>query len=246
MDEETGTTRRSSHRLRKGILFLLVSAAVLGIIVYSPLFTLREIRVEGTSYLTKADIMRIAGLYYGEPLFQLQTDVVTKRLMQDLRIEEAMVRRSLPDKLDMIIKERKPVAVVASNYGYLDLDRQGKVIDGYRTLKIMAIPMITGITLHDVYIGDDVEEPVIKTILYFLQQLDEASLGQISEIAITAPDYLVAYTTHSVQIRIGKMERLEEKAELTMAFLEDLKTTTQAIEYVDFNYTAPYIKLAQW
>ena len=189
--------------------------------------------------------MRIAGLYRGEPLFQLQTDVVMRRLMQDLRVEEAVVRRSLPDKLDMIIKERKPVAIVACEYGYLDLDRQGKIIDGYRSLKSMAIPLITGITLHDVYIGDDVADPTVKTILYFLQQIDEESLNQISEISIQSPDYLIAYTTHSVQIRLGRMERLEEKAELTMNFLQDLKTSPHAIEYVDFNYTAPYIKLAQ-
>lgn len=245
MDGKSDEQKRSPRRLWNGILLMLVTAAVLGIVVYSPIFTLRDIRVEGTTYLTKEDIMRIAGLYRGEPLFQLQTDVVMRRLMQDLRVEEAVVRRSLPDKLDMIIKERKPVAIVACEYGYLDLDRQGKVIDGYRSLKAMAIPLITGITLHDVYIGDDVADPTVKSILYFLQQIDEESLNQISEISIQSPDYLIAYTTHSVQIRLGRMERLEEKAELTMNFLQDLKTSPHAIEYVDFNYTAPYIKLAQ-
>ncbi|MBR3458049.1 MAG: FtsQ-type POTRA domain-containing protein [Selenomonadaceae bacterium] len=245
MDGKSDEQKRSPRRMRNGILLMLLTAAVLGIVVYSPIFTLRDIRVEGTTYLTKEDIMRIAGLYRGEPLFQLQTDVVMKRLMQDLRVEEAVVRRSLPDKLDMIIKERKPVAIVACEYGYLDLDRQGKIIDGYRSLKSMAIPLITGITLHDVYIGDDVADPTVKTILYFLQQIDEESLNQISEISIQSPDYLVAYTVHSVQIRLGRMERLEEKAELTMNFLQDLKTSPHAIEYVDFNYTAPYIKLAQ-
>ena len=173
MDGKSDEMKRSPRRLWNGILLMLVTAAVLGIVVYSPIFTLRDIRVEGTTYLTKEDIMRIAGLYRGEPLFQLQTDVVMRRLMQDLRVEEAVVRRSLPDKLDMIIKERKPVAIVACEYGYLDLDRQGKVIDGYRSLKSMAIPLITGITLHDVYIGDDVADPTVKSILYFLQQIDE-------------------------------------------------------------------------
>ena len=71
------------------------------------------------------------------------------------------------------------------------------------------------------------------------------ALNQISEIAITGPDYLVAYTTGSVQIRLGSLERLDEKAKLTMTFLEDLKTSKYPIEYVDFNYSSPFIKLAQ-
>ena len=109
----------------------------------------------------------------------------------------------------------------------------------------MAIPMITGIILHDVYIGDDVDDESVKKVLYFLQQLDESSLNQISEIAVQPTGYLTAYTMNSVQIRLGKMERLEEKASLTRSFLEDLKTSTRPIEYVDFNFTAPFIKLAQ-
>ena len=235
---------RSRH-LKKGFLFLVVSAAIIGIVVYSPLFTLRDIRVEGNVYLTKEDIMRISGVYKGEPLFQLQTDVVTKRLMQDLRIEEVVVRRSLPDKLDMIIKERKPVATVACEYGYLDMDRNGKIIDGYQSLKSMEIPMITGISVHDMYIGDDIKDENVKKIVSFLQHLDQESLSQISEIAIVGPDYLVAYTTKSVQIRLGSMDHLEEKADLTMTFLEDLKTNRYAVEYVDFSYAAPFIKLVQ-
>lgn len=238
-------SKEHPRRLRKGILFLAISAAILGVVVYSPLFTLRDIRVEGNVYLTKEDIMRASGLYLGEPLFQLQTDVVTRRLMQDLRIEEAVVRRSLPDKLDMIIKERKPVATVACEYGYLDLDRNGKIIDGYQSLKSMEIPMITGISVRDVYIGDDIKDEYVKKIILFLQRLDEESLSQISEVAIVGPDYLVAYTTKSVQIRLGATDRLEEKAELTMTFLKDLKTVKYPVEYVDFSYSAPFIKLIQ-
>lgn len=245
MEEKAESVKERPRRFRKGVLFLVVCATLLGIIVYSPIFTLRDIRVDGLVYLTKEDILRISGVYWGEPLFQLQTDVVTKRLMQDLRIEEAVVRRSLPDKLDMIIKERKPIATVGCEYGYLDLDRQGKIIDGYTVLKTMAIPMITGIALHDRYIGDDVDDENVKAVLYFLQQLDGESLNQISEISVLPTGYLMAYTTNSVQIRLGKMERLEEKAALTRAFLEDLKENPRPIAYVDFNYTAPFIRFAK-
>ena len=191
----------------------------------------------------KEEITKIAGIYYGEPLFQLETDEVTKRLMQDLRIEEATVRRNLPSTLDITVKERMPVATLACEYGYLDIDRQGKVIDSYRTLKNMPIPMVTGLQVRDLYIGDDIQDKMIKDILYFLQQMDEASLNQISEVAITRPNYIVAYTTKSIPIRLGSLERLEEKARLTEDFLRDLDSNPHTVEYVDFNYTRPFIKL---
>ena len=237
--------RRSPRRILKGFLFIVICTAIVGILVYSPIFVLRHVQVDGAVYLKKEELVRISGIYMGEPLFQLETDQVTKRLLQDLRIEEALVRRQLPSTLEITIKERMPVATVACEYGYLDIDRQGKVIDSYRTLKNMPIPMITGVQVRDLYIGDDVEDEMVKKILSFLQQLDDVSLNQLSEIAITGPDYLVAYTTNSVQIRLGILERMEEKARLTQDFLKDLATNPYQVEYVDFNYTTPFIKLIQ-
>ena len=240
--------KRIKRRLLKGIFLLILTAMIIWVFVYVPLFTLKEVKLINATYLTKEDIMKVGGIYLGEPLFQLETDVVAKRLQQDLRIEEVKVKRELPSTLEVEIKERKPLATITCDYGYLDLDKQGKVIDSYKTLKMMPIPMITGALARDLYIGDDVTDEMVKKILFYLQQMTESSLNKLSEIAVIGPDYVVAYTNVSnkaVQIRIGKLERLEEKAKLTEDFLQDLELNPHAVEYVDFNYTAPFIKLAQ-
>ena len=238
--------RRNFGRFFRGLIFLVVSAAVLGFFVYVPLFTLNEIRLEGAKYLTKEDIMRIGDIYMGEQLFRLETDVVQSRLSKDLRIEEVSVRRHLPHTLEIKIKERRPIATIQCNYGYLDLDTGGVILDSYKTLKTMKIPMITGATVRDLYIGDTIDDEIVKKVLGFLRLLDEDTLNRLSEIAIVDADYIVMYsaTPKPVQIRLGKLERLEEKAHLTKDFLRDLETNPHAVEYVDFNYTSPFIKLA--
>ena len=238
---------RSGRRLFKGIIFLLISGLILAFVVYVPIFTLQQIKIIGATYITADDILKVGNIYIGEPLFQLETDSVANRLSQDLRIEEVSVRRSLPSTLEVTIKERVPIATIVCNYGYLDMDKNGKIIDSYKNLKTMQIPMITGATVTDLYIGDDVQDELVKKILGFLQKIDAASLNKISEVAIISADYIVAYTNteKSVQIRIGKLERLDEKARLTEDFLKDLENNPNPIEYVDFNYTAPFIKLAK-
>ena len=239
--------KRNVGRLFRGIIFLVVSAAVLGFFVYVPFFTLNEIRLDGAKYLTQEDILRIGDIYMGEQLFRLETDVVQSRLSKDLRIEEVSVRRKLPHTLEIKIKERRPLATIACDYGYLDLDTNGIVIDSYKTIKTMQIPMITGATLQDLYIGDEIDDELVKKILDFLKRLNEDTLNRLSEIAIVEADYIVMYsaTERPVQIRIGKLERLDEKARLTEDFLRDLETNPHPVEYVDFNYTAPFIKLAE-
>ncbi|MBO4780432.1 MAG: ATPase, partial [Selenomonadaceae bacterium] len=122
----------------------------------------------------------------------------------------------------------------------------GTILDSYKSLKSMPIPMITGVTVRDLYIGDEVDDELIKKILGFLQMLNEETLNRLSEIAVVEESYIVLYsaTARSVQIRIGKLERLEEKANLTEDFLSNLEKNPHEIEYVDFNYTSPFIKLA--
>ena len=239
--------RRRFSRLLRGIIFLVVSAAVLSFFVYVPFFTLSEIKLNGAKYLTQEDILKVGDIYMGEQMFKLETDVVQSRLSKDLRIEEVSVRRKLPHTLEVTIKERRPLAMVSCDYGYLDLDRNGVIIDSYKSLKTMQIPMITGAAVRDLYIGDELDDELVKKILDFLQRLDEETLNRLSEIAIVEEDYIVMYsaTDRPVQIRLGKLERLDEKARLTEDFLRDLETNPHPVEYVDFNYTTPFIKLAQ-
>lgn len=238
--------RRKFSRVFKGVIFLVVSAAVLAFFVYVPFFTLSEIRLEGAKYLTEEDILRIGNIYMGEQLFRLETDEVQSRLSKDLRIEEVSVRRKLPHSLEIKIKERRPLATIVCDYGYLDLDHDGIVLDSYKTIKTMKIPLLTGASVRDLYIGDVVTDELVKQILDFLQRLDEETLNKLSEIAIVEADYIVMYTAteRAVQIRIGKLERLDEKAQLTEDFIRDLENNPHRVEYVDFNYTSPFIKLA--
>lgn len=239
--------RRSGRRLFKGIVFLLIVGAILGFFVYVPFFTLKEVKLIGAERLTVEDILKVGNIYIGEPIFQLETNDITTRLSNDLRIESVTVRRIVPNTLEVTLKERKPLATIVCDYGYLDLDKSGKIIDSYKNLREMKIPMITGAQAQDKYIGDEIDDNLVKKILEFLQKLAPESLNKLSEVAIVAADYVVAYTDteQAVQIRIGKMERLDEKAHLVDDFLRDLDNNPHEVEYVDFNYTAPFIKLAQ-
>lgn len=234
---------RSSKRLKFGLTLVVLVGLIMAIVVYLPIFTLQHVEVSGNQYLTQDDIMEIARIKTGQPIFQLETDAVTENLTHDLRIESATVRRRLPDTLEIAITERTPVASVATDYGYLDFDKQGKVIASYRTLKKVPIPLITGVTVHDLYVGDDNTDANIQNILSFLTKLDANTLNQISEINIANPEQIVAYTTSSVQIRLGNMERMDEKAKLTQDFIADLPNSKYPIDYVDFSYKAPFIRL---
>ena len=108
LHEETYIVRRRSpRRVLKGFLFLVVSGALLAVAVYSPLFSVRDVRVLGNHYMPKEDICRVAGVYPGVPLFEVKTAEMAQLLMKDLRVEQAAVRRSLPSTLEIQVVERR-------------------------------------------------------------------------------------------------------------------------------------------
>ena len=55
--------RRSTKRLFKGLIYLLITVVVIGILVYVPFFTLSEIKLTGATYLTKEDIAKITAVF---------------------------------------------------------------------------------------------------------------------------------------------------------------------------------------
>ena len=234
----------SSRRILRGAFYLLCASGIIAVLVYSPLFTFQQLVVHGNVHLDENELCEIARIHYGQRLFELKTDEMTTNLLRDLRIESAVVRRQLPHKIEMDIVERIPVATVACDYGYLDFDRQGKVIASYRSLKGADIPIITGIKLRDLYIGDDNNDPQVAQAISFLARIDPADIGEISEVSLRNPDAVVAYTKTALPIRLGQLTGIPDKAALTQDFLRDQKTTRHTVEYVDFSYDAPFIKLA--
>ena len=234
----------SSRRILRGAFYLLCASGIIAVLVYSPLFTFQQLVVHGNVHLDENELCEIARIHYGQRLFELKTDEMTTNLLRDLRIESAVVRRQLPHKIEMDIVERIPVATVACDYGYLDFDRQGKVIASYRSLKGADIPIITGVKLRDLYIGDDNNDPQVAQAISFLARIDPEDIGEISEVSLRNPDAVVAYTKTALPIRLGQLTGIPDKAALTQDFLRDQKTTRHTVEYVDFSYDAPFIKLA--
>lgn len=242
---ETAEPREPSRKwqwLFQVLAFLGFVAVAAAAVVYLPVFKLSYISVAGNSYIPTEDIYRIAGIYKGQHMFQVETDKALQNLRKDLRIEQAVVRRTFPNGIFIEVEERRPIACVACEFGFLDLDRKGMVLNAYRVRHLQTTPLLVGVQVSDLYIGDTVQDEKIRLSLEYLSQLDDGALGQIVEMNLADPVFhVVARTTNAAEIRIGELDRLEEKAKYTKSFLEELRTTKKPIPYIDLTYSKPYI-----
>jgi cell division protein FtsQ len=75
------------------------------------LFEAREVRVTGTSVLSRSDVMRLAGLGAGANIVWLDDETVERRLESDVWVGDAEVWVTLPGSIHITVDERRPVAV---------------------------------------------------------------------------------------------------------------------------------------
>lgn len=228
-----------------GLLLVLVVLIAGLLFIKSSYFTVGSVIVEGNKYVSVEDVYRIADIPESINIFSLNTANIKMRLMHDLRIAEIDVSRRFPGTIVISIKERKPMAYVASNYGFLELDKQGVVLAVFKNLKQINVPMITGIRLENEYVSDKIDNEFIKNIVIYLSLLDEVTLNQLSEINLKSSEQIIAYTVNSVHIRLGNSERLPDKAKLTNEILHELGDKKKIVEYIDLNYSPPVIKFKQ-
>ena len=243
--EEKKRPTVASHKWRwllRAVLFLGTVAAVAAAVFYLPFFKVQSISVVGNGYVPAADICRIAGIYRGQHLLQVETDTAARTLTKDLRIEQASVRRVFPNGIMIEVEERRPVAAIACEYGFLDLDRQGMVLNAHKQRENGSIPLLTGVTAQDRYIGDRVEEGTVQAALIYLSGLDEGELGQIVELRLSDPEKVVGCTANAVEIRIGRLDRLDDKIKTTKVFLQDLRANLQPIEFINMEYAQPFVR----
>lgn len=244
---QTAERLQAARKRRASILALWLGALALLIagflFINSPYFVVGTVVVEGNKYITVEEVLKIAGVPEKINIFRLRPLEIRERLTNDLRVDVAQVERHFPADISINIKERQPLAFVASQYGFVEIDRQGIVMAALKNLKQVKVPVVTGVRLGNVYVGDQVNNPGLTNVLVYLSGLDEDALNQLSEVNIKSPEELVVYTTNSIFIRIGDNQRLKEKAKLTGEILREISAKKMAVEYIDLNYTSPIIKI---
>jgi len=239
----------SERKRRKTVLAVwltaLVALTAFFLFITSSYFVLGSVEVVENKYISTEDVLSIADVPEQINVFRLNTREIKKRLLRDLRIAEANVSRKFPTTVIISVKERKPIAFAATQYGFAEFDKKGTVLAIYRTVKHSNIPKITGIRLGNVYVGDEIPPGAVKNALTYLSFLHEETINRLSEINIKPPDEFDAYTKDSVHIRLGAQDRLKDKAKLTIDILHEIDGKKLNIGYIDLTYTAPVIKLRE-
>jgi cell division septal protein FtsQ len=114
-ERQRAARRRASKvpgRIAAAALILFALVAIAFLVYQSPLFTVREVRVEGAQRLTGERLSELAAIPEGSTLLRLDTEGIAGRLEADPWVASVEVQRSFPSTVLLTVKEREIAATV--------------------------------------------------------------------------------------------------------------------------------------
>ncbi len=181
-------------------------------------FSAREIRVQGIDRLAREQICSQARISQGVNILHVNLALTRKRLMAHPWIDDAEVRRELPDVIIVRITEHIPLALLDLGQKFM-IDTNGKIFKKYRPSDPGNLPIIIGLTYSDLNVDDAPLSPAYSSVL------DVLRLGMDRKSAV--PNHLI--------------KKIQVDREMGLTLLAFDRTTIIKLGYD--NYPDKYIRL---
>lgn len=241
-NEKKITEPKPYWKLLLGLVFFLFSALSLYLFLHSSFFAVKEIQTTGLSLLKPQEVTRLTGIRLGSNIFLLKETEVSERLLLHPAVESCQVTRKLPSTVEIIVKERTPLALLPAETGFMVIDSHCRYLNRVGSIVEVNLPVITGVDiLPEVFPGDILGNTSLEQFLIVMQQFSPSLTQEISEINLSNENCLCIYTLGKVEIKVGRLEHLSENLPtLELIVGQELKRLNQQpIEYVDMSFNGP-------
>lgn len=104
-----------------GILFIILVISAM----FSPLFNIKQIQVEGNKRITANEIISLSQIQTDQNIFKISNYKTKKQIKENAYINKVTITRKLPSTLILKVEEREPAYLLEYAGSYLYVDKQG-------------------------------------------------------------------------------------------------------------------------
>lgn len=189
-------------------LLIACAGAVVGVLWFSPVFDVRDVRVFGTHFTTQAQVLTAAGIVVGEPIARVDVGAAAARVRAIPQVANVDVRRGFPHAIVIEVHERVPIAAAANGDGTWSLvDRTGAMFEQV-SARPDTLTAVEGSTAEFRGIG-------ARTAAAFPPWLQR----RVSVVHVAAPQDIVLSLRSGKQVTWGGEDRGARKAQVLQALL---------------------------
>jgi cell division protein FtsQ len=188
--------------------------------IRSPYLSIRETVVRGCKELTEKEILVLAAVRPAANILTLNPDIITRRIRTNPWVQEVSIGREFPDRLVILVRERKAVALLQGEKDLYLLDSEGSPFKKLEPEDELNLPILTGCVREG-----KTDEALVKKSLALLSYLagakDIPAIGGVSEVHGNETFGLSLFTDVGLCLKLG-FDGYENKLKRLTPVMADL------------------------
>ncbi|MGB5824273.1 MAG: cell division protein FtsQ/DivIB [Proteocatella sp.] len=241
-DNKLETLLKKEFSQKKMIMIGLVLGVVLGLGIYftSPGFYVKNIIVLGNSKIESEEVFSKLNTMLKKNAFLVDKKNIKEIYTKDPYIEYIEIKSKFPRTLIFNIDKRQAIATIKFSGGFLIIDESGTVLESTQEMSNIVKPLINGITVSEVKLGEKLKLPKNETfelINDIILNIRSAKLlNNISQIEITSNREIFMVTPQGLNVLLGYGNDLNEKMLMLNQILINLHEKKLYTGYIDMRY----------
>ena len=211
--------KKSKTNLKIFVIICIVIAIIV-LALFSPLFNIANIVVEGNSILEKDNIVRASGIETGVNILKINTAIAKKNVSSMAYIDDVDIKIKFPNTVLISIKESTATAYIPFIGNYIGINALGKVLEVKSELGAVECPLIYGVELEKFGIGQVVDiknEEISKLLPQFLDELSKNDLlSSVAAMDLNDENNVGMTLRNEAEVVFGDLDKLSYK----IAFLK--------------------------
>lgn len=205
--------RRRNWLIGGGIVFVLV-AGLLAAAVFTPMFAVRTLTLDGTELATDKTIRQQLKPVMGVPLPQVGTSEVRSLLDNVPQVADVEIEAHPPSELVVHIQERIPVAVLKDGGKFTLIDKTGTELATVEDRRKAQLPLIDGSR-------QQLGEEIFRTTTSVLASLPAGIRSKLEHASAESIDSVVLTLESGKKVIWGNDSQNALKAEVLQVLLKE-------------------------
>ena len=135
--------KRRMFKIFKYTSILCLFVAVVIITMFSPIFNIKTITVNGNEKIPENEILSLSSIQVGENTFKISKNKVINSIKENSYVKDVIIKRKLPSEIEISIEERKVAFIVEYGGSFVYIDNQGYILEVSEVKP--EVPVIQGI-----------------------------------------------------------------------------------------------------
>jgi len=241
-EEEGEKNQPLSVRVTKILIFYLFIGFLgwnfFNFIFSSNFCNIEEVIIKGNDYLSKDEIFSKSQIKLGENIFKLDLKKSIDSLEQEPRIKEVEIKRVIPNKIVISLKERKAAAIVRIGEEYFSSTKEGIILSKIdRPEEGFVLPLLVGLEIDEIKIGEVIDKPEFRAALESINSAEVILPKKFCRVEILSPDdFMICNKDDTLKVRVNRPEVIIDKENLLREALEKIEGEKLLVEYIDIRF----------